>query len=78
MMVGLGMSLIYRTAVERKTPKGSASRDLQHAVCAAATADCFVTHDEELALLLDRVPIKGFRVMRLSVLLDNFLIDADT
>jgi hypothetical protein len=69
-MVGLGMSLIYRTAVEGKTPRGSASRDLQHALCAAA-ADVFVTHDEELAFLLRRVPIKDFRVLRLHELLQE-------
>lgn len=70
-MVGLGMSLIYRTAVEGKIPRGSASRDLQHALCAAAAADVFVTHDNELAFLLRRVPIKGFRVLRLHELLDD-------
>jgi hypothetical protein len=54
------MSLIYGIAVEGKVPKGSDSRDLQHALCTAAAADIFVTHDEELAFLLHRVPIKGF------------------
>jgi hypothetical protein len=72
-MVGLGMSFIYRTAVERKAPKSSALRDLQHAVCAAAAADIFVTHDEELAFLLRRVPIKDFRVMRLRELSEDTL-----
>jgi hypothetical protein len=68
-MVGHGMSLIYRIAVDGKVAKGSASRDLQHALCAAAAADVFVTHDKELAFLLHRVPIKGFRVLRLHQLL---------
>jgi hypothetical protein len=70
-MVGLGMSFIYRTAVEGKTPRSSALRDLQHAPSAAAGADIFVTHDEELAFLFRRVPIKGFRVMRLHELLED-------
>src|SRR6266851_2322133 len=68
-MTAAGMSFIYRTAVEKKSPKGSDSRDLHHAVCAAAAADIFVTHDDELAILLDRIPSKGFRVMRLHQLL---------
>jgi hypothetical protein len=70
-MVGLGMSFIYRTAVEGKAPKGSDLRDLQHAPAAAAAADIFVTHDEELAFTLGRVPIKGFRVMGLHELLEE-------
>jgi hypothetical protein len=70
-MVGHGMSLIYRIAVDGKVAKGSASRDLQHALCAAAAADVFVTHDKELAFLLHRVPIKGFRVLGLHQLLEE-------
>jgi hypothetical protein len=70
-MVGHGMSLIYRIAVDGKVARGSAARDLQHALCAAAAADVFVTHDEELAFLLNRVPIKGFRVMRLCELFEE-------
>jgi hypothetical protein len=72
-MVRHGMSLIYRIAVEekRKVATGSSSADLQHALCAAAAADVFVTHDKELACLLHRVPIKGFRVLRLHELLDE-------
>jgi hypothetical protein len=69
-MVGVGLSFIYRTAVEKKSPKPSDSRDIQHAVCAAAAADVFVTHDADLSLLLNRVPIKGLRVMRLHELLE--------
>jgi hypothetical protein len=69
-MIGFGMSFIYRTAVERKAPKGSDLRDLQHAPAAAAAADIFVTHDEEFAFMLGRVPIKGFRVMGLHELLE--------
>jgi hypothetical protein len=63
----------FATLPERKAPKSSALRDLQHAVCAAAAADIFVTHDEELAFLLRRVPIKDFRVMRLRELSEDTL-----
>jgi predicted nucleic acid-binding protein len=71
-MVGLAMSFIYRIVAEEKAPKkSSASRDLQHAACAAAAADIFVTHDVELAFLLHRVPIKGFRVLGLHQLLEE-------
>jgi hypothetical protein len=75
-LIGLGMSFMYRTSVEKKSPKSSAVRDLQHAVCAASAADIFVTHDEELCLMLRRVPIRGFQVMRLNQLLNcaNFIL----
>jgi hypothetical protein len=69
-LIGLGMSFMYRTSVEKKSPKSSASRDLQHAVCAASAADIFVTHDGELSFMLRRVPIKGFQVLRLRQLLN--------
>jgi hypothetical protein len=69
--VGLSLSFIYRVAVEGKTPKRGASRDLQHAPPAAAAADVFVTHDGELAFLLSRVPMRAFRVMTLHQLLDE-------
>lgn len=69
-LIGLGMSFMYRTSVEKKSPKSSAARDLQHAVCAASAADIFVTHDEELSLMLRRVPIRGFQAMRLNQLLN--------
>jgi predicted nucleic acid-binding protein len=68
-MVGAGMSFIYRTAVEKKSPKGSDSRDLHHVVCAAAAADVFVTHDDDLSFLLNRVSIRNLRVLRLQQLL---------
>jgi hypothetical protein len=71
MVVGHGMSLIYRIAVDRKAARGSTARDLQHALCAAASADVFVTHDEELAFLLHRVPINDFRVMNLRELFSS-------
>ena len=68
--IGLAMSLMYRNTAERKAPRGSDSRDLQHATCAAASADVFVTHDQELTLLLKRVPLANFRVATLHELLD--------
>lgn len=70
-MTAAGMSFIYRTAVEKKSPKGSDSRDLHHAVCVAAAADIFVTHDDKLAILLNRIPRKSFRVMTLHQLLEE-------
>jgi hypothetical protein len=67
--LGFSMSLIYRRVVEQKKPKIGAARDLQHVPSAASAADVFVTHDEELRLLLGRVPIRGFRVATLEELL---------
>jgi len=63
--VGVGMSFVYRTAVDRKAPRSSARRDLQHVTCAAAAADIFVTQDDELNLLISRVPLSRIRVMNL-------------
>lgn len=70
-LVGLGMSFMYGIMVDKISPTRSDSRDLQHAVCAAAAADIFVTHDEDLAFLLNRVPIKGLQVLRLHELLEE-------
>lgn len=70
-LVGLGMSFMYGIMVDKISPRRSDSRDLQHAVCAAAAADIFVTHDEELAFLLNRVPIKRLQVLRLHQLLED-------
>jgi hypothetical protein len=70
-LIGLGMSFMYRTSVERKSAKSSAARDIQHAVSAASAADVFVTHDEELSFMLHRVPIKRFQVLRLHELLNG-------
>jgi len=71
MTSGLGLSFMYRVAVEGKAPKRGASRDLQHIVPAAAAADTFVTHDEELAFLVRRVPMNAFEVTTLHELLDQ-------
>lgn len=68
-LVSLGMSFMYRTAVEKKSTKGSMSRDIHHAVSAAASADVFVTHDRELSYLLNRIP-KGIRAVTLRQLLE--------
>jgi hypothetical protein len=73
MAVGSGLSVIYHRAFENKKlkrPLGT-SRDLQHVVCAAAAADVFVTHDRELSSLVSRVPLRGFRVLTVSELLDE-------
>ncbi len=69
--IGLAMSFMYGIAAEGIAPRRSDSRDLHHAVCSAAAADIFVTHDKDLAFLLRRVPIKGFRVMMLYELLEH-------
>jgi hypothetical protein len=69
--VGLALSFIYRTTFEGKKPKIGASRDLQHALPAATAADMLVTYDEELAFLLRRVPMVGFRVVTLHELLER-------
>ena len=66
--VGVGMSFVYRTAIEGKSSRSSARRDLQHVTCAAAAADIFVTQDEELNLLVSRVPSRRIRVMNLRQL----------
>ncbi len=66
--VGVGMSFVYRTAVEGKAPRSSTRRDLQHVTCAAAAADIFVTQDDELNLLVSRVPLRCIRVMNLRQL----------
>jgi hypothetical protein len=70
MMVGASLSLTYRTATDDKAVKGSATPDLEQADCAAA-ADVFVTHDKELTFLLNRISVKGFRVLRLSELFNE-------
>jgi hypothetical protein len=71
MTSGLGLSFMFRAAVEGKAPKRGASRDLQHLVPAAAAADTFVTHDAELAFMVRRVPMNGFQVTTLRELLDQ-------
>ena len=68
-LVSLGMSFMYRTAVEKKSSKSSMSRDIHHAVSAAASADVLVTHDRELSYLLNRIP-KGIRAVTLRELLE--------
>jgi hypothetical protein len=70
---GLGLSFIYRTAVEGKKPRIGISRDLQHASVASA-ADVFITHDRELGNLLQRVPMKGFKVATLGELLRDLAL----
>jgi hypothetical protein len=71
MTAGLGLSFMFRVAVEGKAPKRGASRNLQHLVAAAAAADTFVTHDDELAFIVRRVPMNGFQVTTLRELLDQ-------
>jgi predicted nucleic acid-binding protein len=71
-MTFAGMSFIYRAAVDKGSTRGSDSGDLHHAICAAAAGvKVFVTHDTKLAVLLERIPGKCFRVSRLRELLDE-------
>jgi hypothetical protein len=73
MAVGLTLSYIWGVNVEKSDIKPSDGRDFQHAIAAAgAGANVFVTHDRGLATLAGRVPIKGFTVMTLSQLVDEF------
>jgi len=70
---GLSLSFIYGAAVEGMSLDRGASRDLQHPLPAAAAGDVFVTHDEDLAKLLHRVPMRDFHVVTLRELLDEVL-----
>lgn len=65
----LSLSFIYGTAVEGISLDRGASRDLQHPLPAAAAGDVFVTHDDDLAKLLHRVPMRDFHVLALHELL---------
>jgi hypothetical protein len=66
MGVGAALSLIYEQMFEGWSPKISDSRDLQHAVSAAAVAQTFVTNDKRLRDSLSRIPIDGFTVIDLQ------------
>src|SRR5262245_41702122 len=70
MAAGSSVSFAYAETFEKRTPKLGDSRDLQHAVLASA-ADVFVTHDRNLARLLQRIPQVCFQIMELSELLDH-------
>lgn len=66
-LVTIGMPFMYRITVEKKSSKSSTSRDIHHAVSAAASSDVLVTHDRELSYLLNRIP-KGIRAVTLREL----------
>jgi hypothetical protein len=73
MAVGTTLSYIWGVNVEKSDIKPSDGRDFQHAISAAGSgADFFVTHDEGLAKLVERVPFKGLAVTTLSQLADKF------
>ncbi len=76
MEVGHAMSVVYRRAFENRKlgRRFGTSRDLQHSPCAAAAADLFVTHDRELADLIQRVPMRRFQVSTLRQLLDELRV----
>jgi hypothetical protein len=67
MAIGLSASLMFAqvqgTAVQKPRPQDS--RDLQHAVMAAARASIFVTDDTKLMRLVSHVPMNGFETARL-------------
>lgn len=67
MAIGVSASLMFaqvqRSAVQKPQPQDS--RDLQHAVMAAARASIFVTDDAKLMRLVSRVPMTGFETVRL-------------
>lgn len=66
---GASLSLTYGQTFEGRTPKIGDSRDIMHVILASA-ADIFVTHDEDFAKVLVRIPIKGFDVVNLRGLLE--------
>jgi hypothetical protein len=61
--VGAMQSMVYALAVEGGSPRIGDGYDLWHALMASA-AEVFVTHDEELARRLNRIPVTGFTVVR--------------
>jgi hypothetical protein len=56
-------SMVYALSVEQRAPRIGDGYDLWHAQQAAG-AEVFVTHDEELARRLGRIPIASFTVVR--------------
>jgi len=70
MAVGASISLAYAETFEKRTPKIGDSRDMQHAILAAAT-DTFVINDKSFARLLGRVPINDFQVLDLHAFMER-------
>jgi predicted nucleic acid-binding protein len=68
MAVGMTLSLVFAQVRRNsaQSPKPQDSRDLQHAVMAAARASMFVTGDKKLIRLVKRVPVPRFEVLKLS------------
>jgi hypothetical protein len=66
MSVGAALSLLYAETFEKPPAQPDGSRNLQHAVSAAAVADAFVTDDARLRTVLSRVPMEGFEVTDLQ------------
>lgn len=66
--VGASLSLTYALIFEGRIPKPGDSRDMLHAVSAAA-ADVFITYDRQFARVLARIPMEGFQVTGLQSLL---------
>ncbi len=66
--VGANLSLIYSQTFGGRGPDKGDSRDIQHAILAAA-ADAFVTNDSTFGGLVARIPMQGFQVTDLRGLL---------
>lgn len=72
MAAGSALSYIWAVNVENWEIKPSDGLDFQHAIAAAGSGvDFFVTHDADLATLVERVPIKGLKTVGLRDLLDE-------
>ncbi len=71
--VGTSLSFIYGQLFEKKAPKNSDSRDLQHAVLASA-ADVFVINDSKFRRIVGRIPINDFKVIDLRSFLNQYVL----
>ena len=69
--VGASLSYIYSLNHEKTEPHLGDSRDLLHAVSAAAV-ETFVTGDATLARILNRIPIDGLQVLKIQDFLNKF------
>lgn len=68
--VGSNLSLVYSQIFENRAPQQGDSRDMHHAIAAAA-ADVFVTNDARFAQCLRRIPEVPVEVIDLKILLSR-------
>ena len=73
MSVGASLSFNYARALEGAPAPGGDSRELLHAVSAAAVAATLVTDDARLRRILARVPLANFEVIDLPTFLLKIL-----